>query len=153
MSLIESIPHDDTAQKIVELRLSRAPVNALNPALCEAVTRSVDAAVAQGAEGLLLTSAPREGGTAVFSAGIDVPHLLTLNNDRAALHAAWDAFMQAARSLASSPVPVAVGIAGHAFITTALLAASFVYYRDMNVWLQTVFEKLQPKQGAPIQRV
>lgn len=36
-----------------------------------------------------------------------------------------------------------VGIAGHAFITTSLLAASFVYYRDMNVWLQTVFEKLK----------
>lgn len=39
-----------------------------------------------------------------------------------------------------------VGIGGHAFITTALLSASFVYYRDMNVWLQTVFERLQQKQ-------
>jgi hypothetical protein len=46
-----------------------------------------------------------------------------------------------------------VGIAGHAFIRTALLAASFVYYRDMNVWLQSVFEKLQQKQGIPAQRV
>jgi hypothetical protein len=46
-----------------------------------------------------------------------------------------------------------VGIAGHAFIRTALLAASFVYYRDMNVWLQTVFEKLQQKQSIPAQRV
>ena len=46
-----------------------------------------------------------------------------------------------------------VGIAGHAFIMTALLAASFVYYRDMNVWLQTVFAKLQPKQGVPAPRV
>jgi hypothetical protein len=45
-----------------------------------------------------------------------------------------------------------VGIAGHAFITTALLAASFVYYRDMNAWLQTVFERLQHKQ-MPAQRV
>jgi hypothetical protein len=45
-----------------------------------------------------------------------------------------------------------VGIAGHAFITTALLAASFVYYRDMNTWLQTVFERLQHKQ-MPAQRV
>jgi hypothetical protein len=45
-----------------------------------------------------------------------------------------------------------VGIAAHAFITTALLAASFVYYRDMNVWLQTVFERLQHKQ-MPAQRV
>jgi hypothetical protein len=46
-----------------------------------------------------------------------------------------------------------VGIAGHAFITTALLAASFVYYRDMNVWLQTVLERLQHKPSAPAQRV
>jgi hypothetical protein len=41
-----------------------------------------------------------------------------------------------------------IGIAGHAFITTALLAASFVYYRDMHVWLETVFE--QAKQGQTI---
>jgi hypothetical protein len=46
-----------------------------------------------------------------------------------------------------------VGIAGHAFITTALLAASFVYYRDMNTWLQTVLEQLQQKQTIPAQRV
>jgi len=46
-----------------------------------------------------------------------------------------------------------VGIGGHAFITTALLAASFVYYRDMNVWLQTVFERLQQKQRVPTQQV
>ena len=46
-----------------------------------------------------------------------------------------------------------VGIAGHAFITTTLLAASFVYYRDMNAWLQTVFEQLQHKQSSPTQRV
>ena len=45
-----------------------------------------------------------------------------------------------------------VGIAGHAFITTALLAASFVYYRDVNAWLQAVFEQLQHKQ-MPAQRV
>ena len=45
-----------------------------------------------------------------------------------------------------------VGIAGHAFITTAVLAASFVYYRDMNVWLQTVFEQWQKMRTAPTQR-
>jgi len=42
-----------------------------------------------------------------------------------------------------------VGISGHAFITTALLAASFVYYRDMNIWLQKVFEELQQKKNVP----
>jgi hypothetical protein len=36
-----------------------------------------------------------------------------------------------------------VGIVGHAFITTALLAASFIYYRDTTAWLQTIFERLQ----------
>jgi hypothetical protein len=38
-----------------------------------------------------------------------------------------------------------VGIAGHAFVSTALLAASFVYYRDINAWLKAVFEQLQKK--------
>jgi len=38
-----------------------------------------------------------------------------------------------------------VGIAGHAFITTALLAASFVYYRDGIRWVQ---EKLQQQLVA-----
>ncbi len=41
-----------------------------------------------------------------------------------------------------------VGIFGHAFITTALLAASFIYYRDMNVWLETFLEKLKSKQNS-----
>jgi hypothetical protein len=45
-----------------------------------------------------------------------------------------------------------VGISGHAFISTTLLAASFVYYRDMNAWLQTVFAQLQQKQGVPTQQ-
>lgn len=38
---------------------------------------------------------------------------------------------------------VLIGIAGHAFISTALLSASFVYYRNMNHWLQTVYQQLQ----------
>ena len=36
-----------------------------------------------------------------------------------------------------------VGIAGHAFVSTALLAASFIYYRDINAWLKVVFDQLQ----------
>lgn len=46
-----------------------------------------------------------------------------------------------------------IGIAGHAFITTALLAASFVYYRDMNTWLQTVFEQVKQKQTITGRRI
>ncbi len=36
-----------------------------------------------------------------------------------------------------------IGITGHAFVSTALLAASFIYYRDINAWLKVVFEQLQ----------
>jgi hypothetical protein len=36
------------------------------------------------------------------------------------------------------------GIFGHSFVTTALLASSFIYYRDMNIWLQSMIEKLRP---------
>jgi hypothetical protein len=36
-----------------------------------------------------------------------------------------------------------VGIFGHAFVATALLAASFIYYRDMNAWQQTVWERMK----------
>jgi hypothetical protein len=42
-----------------------------------------------------------------------------------------------------------VGILGHAFIMTALLASSFVYYRDTTAWLQTVFEKLHAATPTP----
>jgi hypothetical protein len=42
-----------------------------------------------------------------------------------------------------------VGIFGHAFVTTALLAGSFIYYRDMNNWLQKVIERL--KSNTPRQ--
>lgn len=41
-------------------------------------------------------------------------------------------------------------IFGHSFVTTALLAGSFIYYRDMTAWVKTVLEKLKPpvKQQA-----
>lgn len=42
-----------------------------------------------------------------------------------------------------------VGITGHAFVTTALLAAGFIYYRDMNAWLNIVAERM--KTSAPRQ--
>ncbi len=41
-----------------------------------------------------------------------------------------------------------VGIAGHAFVSTALLAASFIYYRDINAWLKAVFEQLQRQASS-----
>ena len=45
---------------------------------------------------------------------------------------------------------VLVGIFGHAFITTALLASSFVYYDHMTAWLQVALARLHA--GLPGQR-
>ncbi|WP_147651473.1 enoyl-CoA hydratase/isomerase family protein [Vulcaniibacterium gelatinicum] len=104
-TLIERIAHDD----IIVLRLARPPVNALDPQLCAQLEAAVHAAVADGARGLVLAGGPK-----VFSGGLDVPYLLSLGEDRAALAAAWEAFFRAARALAQSPVPVAAALDGHA---------------------------------------
>jgi len=95
--------------RIRELRLARPPVNALDPALCDALAAALDAAVADGAEAVVLSGAP-----GIFSAGLDVPHLMSLGEDRGALRAAWHAFFGAARALAGLPVPVVAALAGHA---------------------------------------
>jgi enoyl-CoA hydratase/carnithine racemase len=105
MANVETKSHGD----IIEIRLSRAPVNALDPDLCNDLREGVGAAVRDGARGIALT-----GGPGVFSAGLDVPYLMSLGTDRAALMRAWDAFFGAARALVESPVPVAAGMAGHA---------------------------------------
>jgi hypothetical protein len=49
----------------------------------------------------------------------------------------WDSWM------------VLLGIAGHAFISSGLLAATFVYYRDGMDWMEKLSSKnnLQPQQG------
>ena len=39
-----------------------------------------------------------------------------------------------------------VGIAGHAFITTGLLSATYIYYRDADLWLE---QTIQQKQAKP----
>ncbi len=44
-----------------------------------------------------------------------------------------------------------IGITGHAFVTTGLLAASFVYYQDAIQWLQTIAKEVNvASQQDPI---
>ena len=106
MSCVGVTAHDDG---IVELKLARAPVNALDPGLCRDLRAALDAAVIGEARGIVLSGGPK-----VFSAGLDVPYLLGLGDDREALTSAWQTFFAAARALAACPVPVAVAINGHA---------------------------------------
>ena len=95
--------------RIRELRLARPPVNALDPALCRALITTLDAAVADGVDAVVLSGAP-----GIFSAGLDVPHLMALGQDRQALLAGWGAFFGAARSLAALRIPVVAALTGHA---------------------------------------
>lgn len=103
---VQTIRHDGD---ILELQLARPPVNALDPELCGALIEALRAAEAQGARGVVLSGNPK-----VFSAGLDVPYLLSLGDDRVAVKAAWERFFNAARTLAASPVPVVAAITGHA---------------------------------------
>lgn len=103
--LVRSVVHGD----VHELQLARPPVNALNPALCTALVEALARAIAAGARGIVLSGGPK-----VFSAGLDVPLLLSLGQDRQALAGAWDSFFAAARALAGAPVPVVAALAGHA---------------------------------------
>lgn len=106
MSLIHSTDHADG---IRELNMARPPVNALNPELCAALKQAVEQAANEDVRGIVLS-----GGAGVFSAGLDVPYLLSLGDDVAGLRDTWEAFFQAAQAIASAPMPVVAAMAGHA---------------------------------------
>ena len=105
MSCVEILHYGD----IVELKLARPPVNALDPILCKDLRGAIDTAIGTGAQGLVLSGGPK-----VFSAGLDVPHLLSLGDDRHALMTAWKVFFDCAMALAACPVPVVAALVGHA---------------------------------------
>ncbi len=98
-----------------ELRLDRPPANALAPELVTALAEAVRAAPGEGAQALVLSGAP-----GIFSAGLDVPYLLTL--DRDGIAAAWTGFYDLLRTLARSPLPLAAAITGHSPAGGAVLA-------------------------------
>jgi len=89
-----------------ELRLNRPPANALSPALIPALKDAIEAAPSNGARALVLSGTP-----GMFSAGLDVPLLLTL--DRPAIAQVWRDFYGLMRALARSSIPVAAAINGH----------------------------------------
>src|SRR4030042_3665963 len=44
-----------------------------------------------------------------------------------------------------------LGISGHAFISSALLEASIVYYRDADHWTQEIIKKIKAQREMPLQ--
>lgn len=118
--MLERIQHD---YGVLELRLARPPVNALNPELIAALKQAVERAPNQGVEALVLS-----GATGLFSAGLDIPALLQL--DRDAMRAFWRDFFGLCAALARSPIPVAAAVTGHSPAGGAVLAI-FCDYRVM----------------------
>jgi hypothetical protein len=43
---------------------------------------------------------------------------------------------------------ILIGVVGHAFVATGLLAASFIYYRDADRWIQTILKRFNQAQAA-----
>ncbi|MFT3757060.1 MAG: enoyl-CoA hydratase/isomerase family protein [Pseudoxanthomonas sp.] len=103
-TLVETITHGD----IREIRMARAPVNALNPELCRQLIAALAAAHGDDVRGIVLS-----GSEGIFTAGMDVPFLLSLGDDHDALNDAWQAFFGVARALAGSRVPVVAAMGGH----------------------------------------
>jgi enoyl-CoA hydratase/carnithine racemase len=118
--MLESIEHQ---QGILELRLARPPVNALNPELVATLKQAIEQAPRGGAAALVLSGSP-----GLFSAGLDIPALLQL--DRDAMRAFWKDFFGMCAALARSPIPVAAAVTGHSPAGGAVLAI-FCDYRVM----------------------
>jgi enoyl-CoA hydratase/carnithine racemase len=115
--MCEEVPMIDTIEhgEVLELRLARPPVNALSPDLLAAIAERVRGAPDRGARAVILSG--REG---LFSAGLDVPHLMTL--DRRGLGDALRVLFDTMEALALSEVPVAAAITGHSPAGGAVLA-------------------------------
>ncbi|MEO6066189.1 MAG: enoyl-CoA hydratase/isomerase family protein [Lysobacterales bacterium] len=117
--MLERIQHGS----ILELRLARPPVNALDPALVAQLIAAVRDAPGEGARAIVLSGAP-----GLFSAGLDVPVLLTL--DREKLAHFWRAFFELLSRMARCPVPIVAAISGHSPAGGAVLSI-FCDYRIM----------------------
>ena len=93
--------------EVRELRLNRPPVNALTSELLSDLRHAIAHAATEGARAVVLSGLPGR-----FSAGLDVPLLLTL--DEAGISKLWRELYATLEAIARSPVPVVAAITGHA---------------------------------------
>lgn len=107
---------------IREIKLNRAPVNALNPDLVGQLDQAFRAA---GAEARAVIFSGREG---MFSAGLDVPELLQL--DAGEMGRFWRSFAGLLETIGSLQVPTVAAITGHSPAGGAVMAL-FCDYRIM----------------------
>src|SRR5699024_7095542 len=103
---MQFLERSQPAEGVCQLTLSRPPANALSPELLEELSGALDMAVSDRARAVVIAGSP-----GMFSAGLDVPLLLTL--DREAMSAFWSSFFDVLAQIARSPIPVGMAITGH----------------------------------------
>ncbi len=116
--MLQTMSHADG---VVELRLARPPVNALNPGLVKALDQALADAVENGARAVVLSGSP-----GLFSAGLDVPELLGLDGD--GMRSFWRSFFGLLARIARADVPVVAALTGHSPAGGTVLAL-FADYR------------------------
>jgi enoyl-CoA hydratase/carnithine racemase len=125
LSLIETRP----VGEVLEIHMARAPVNAMNDALLTELLATLRAAAQGPARAIVLSGLP-----GIFSAGLDVPELMT--KDAGAMRGFWKLFFDVQRQLAGSPIPVTAAITGH----SPAGGAVFAMYCDYRVMAQGAFK-------------
>ncbi len=116
--MLETRHHD---AGVVELNLARSPVNALNPELVSRLDTALAEAIDGEARAVVLSGSP-----GLFSAGLDVPELLTL--DEAGMRQFWSAFFGLLERMARSDIPIVAALTGHSPAGGTVLAL-FADYR------------------------
>ncbi len=114
---------ENHAENIREIRIARPPVNALNPALMSELRSKLNESFEDGTRAIVLTGAP-----GLFSAGLDVPELLTLDQD--GMRAFWTDLFGVLECMARSPIPVVSAMTGHSPAGGTVIAL-FTDYRIM----------------------
>ena len=110
--MIERISHGP----VLELRMARPPANAFNPELASTLTSDIAGAPNAGSRAIVISGAP-----GMFTGGLDVPELLTLNRDE--IHTFWRTFYGMLRTVAASEIPVAAAVTGHSPAAGTVLVA------------------------------
>lgn len=97
---------ENHADGIREIKLARPPVNALNPEIINRLLDTIRSSTQDGTRAIVLSGSP-----GLFSAGLDVPELLKL--DEHGMRAFWADLFGLLEALARSPIPVVTALTGH----------------------------------------
>jgi len=100
---------------VFEIRMDKAPANAMDMPFIKALHAVHREVCGQGAAAVVIS-----GRSGIFSGGLDVPALMGL--EYAAMLEFWVGFMDLMQAVASSPVPVTAAITGHSPAGGSVLA-------------------------------